>query len=82
MKKRLFLFDDGEQFIIWSEHENGVELICVKGDTVYYYVPNKLPDMILFTQLMERMHISENDRNNIRNIVIEMYDDWKKSLNK
>lgn len=78
MKKRSFLYDDGENFIIWSETDSTVELICVYGDKVFYYVPNSLIDNVLFTQLMERLNIGENDRNNIRNIVMEMYDSWRK----
>lgn len=79
MKKREFLYDDGENFIIWSEDDRSVELICVKGDRVYYYVPNRLLDMLLFTQLMERMNLAEVDQNNIRNIVMERYDAWKQN---
>lgn len=78
MKKREFLYDNGEDFIIWSEDDRSVELICVKGDRVYYYVPNRLLDMLLFTQLMERLNLGENDQNNIRNIVMDLYDTWRK----
>ena len=77
MKERTFLYDDGESFIIWSESDKAVELICVYGDHVYYYLPNKLPDMILLTQLMERMKLGENDRNNIRNVILDLYDSWR-----
>ena len=79
MKERQFLFDNGESFIIWSESDKAVELICVHGDHVYYYVPNKLPDMLLLSDLMTRMNIAENDQNNIRNYIFEMYDDFKLS---
>ena len=77
MKERTFLYDDGENFIIWSTDDKNAELICVHGDYVYYYVPNKLPDMILLTQLMERMNLGENDRNNIRNVILDLYDSWR-----
>ena len=77
MKTREIIYDDGENFIIWSESDKAVELICVYGDHVYYYVPNKLPDMILLTQLMEKMNISEDGRNGIRNTIMEMYDEFK-----
>lgn len=77
MKERTFLYDDGENFIIWSTDDKSAELICVKGDRVFYYVPNRLLDMVLFTQLMEKMNFGENDQNNIRNVVMEKYDEWK-----
>lgn len=77
MKKREILFDNEEDFIIWSTDDKTAELICVKGDRVFYYVPNKILDMILFTQLMEKMKLGENDRTNIRNAVMDLYDNWK-----
>ena len=77
MKMREIIYDDGENFIIWSECDEGVELICVHGDKVFYYTPNKLPDMILFTELMKRLNIGENDRNGIRNYIMELYDRWR-----
>lgn len=81
MKTREMLFDDGENFIIWSTDDKNAELICVKGDRVFYYLPNKLLDMVLFTQLMEKMNLGKNDQDNIRNVVMDLYDSWKANLN-
>lgn len=81
MKKREMLFDNGEDFIIWSTDDKIAELICVKGDRVFYYLPNRLLDMVLFTQLMQKMNLGENDQNNIRNVVLDLYDAWKANLN-
>ena len=77
MKERTIIYNSFNDMIIWSTWSDGCEVICVHGDHVYYYVPNKLPDMILLTQLMEKMNISEDGRNGIRNTIMELYDDWK-----
>lgn len=82
MKTREIIYDNqDENFIIWSTDDKIAELICVKGDRVFYYVPNKLLDMVLFTKLMEKMKLGENDQNNIRNVVLDLYDAWKANLN-
>lgn len=78
MKKREIIFDNhDENFIIWSTNDDVAEIIAVYGDRVFYYVPNKILDMVLFTQLMEKMNISEDGRNGIRNTIMELYDTWK-----
>ena len=79
MKERTIIYNSFNDMIIWSTWSNGCEIICIHGDKVYYYVPNKLPDMILLTQLMERMKLGENDRNNIRNVVMDLYDEFVKN---
>ena len=78
MKERTIIFDNhDEDFIIWSTDDKNAELICVRGDRVFYYLPNKILDMLLFTKLMESMNLGKNDRDNIRNVVMEKYDEWK-----
>ena len=79
MKERTIIFDNhDDDFIIWSTDDKSAELICVKGDRVFYYVPNRLLDMVLFTQLMEKMNLGKNDQDNIRNVVMDLYDTFKK----
>ena len=77
MKKREIIYDDQENFLIWSEWEDGVELIAVYGDKCFYYCPGQLLDMVLFTDLLKRMNIGQNDRDNIRNYVLDLYDQWR-----
>ena len=78
MKERTFLYDDGDNnFIIWSTNDDVAEIIAVYDDRVFYYLPNKILDIVLFTQLMEKMNISEDGRNGIRNTIMEFYDEWK-----
>lgn len=78
MKKREIIYDNhDEDFIIWSTDDRNAELICIKGDRVFYYCPGQLLDMVLFTQLMQKMNLGENDQNNIRNVVLDLYDSWR-----
>ena len=72
------IYSDDENFIVISECKTGIELVCVYGDKVFYYVPNRLLDMVLFSKLMERMNISEDEQNEIRNTVGDKFDSWKR----
>ena len=77
MKDRKVIYDDQENFIIWNEWEDGVEIIVIYGDKALYYQPGQLLDMVLFTQILEKLNLGEYDRNNIRNIIFDLYDSWK-----
>ena len=79
MIKREILWDnvDGDA-IVWCQNNEDVEITCISGDKEMYYDPDKLLDTVLFIQVMDKMHIGDNDRNNIRKYIIELWDEFKK----
>lgn len=80
MKEREIIYNSFDDMIIWSTWSDGCEVICIHGDHVFYYCPGQLLDMVLFTDLLKRMNIGSNDRDNIRNYVGELYDEWKATI--
>lgn len=73
MKDRIFLFNNEHDSIIWN---NG-EIITIKDDKVHYFKPNNLQDLVLMDFIMGTMHIGLNDRDNIRNYIFDLYDEYK-----
>ena len=65
------IYDDGESFI---QYHNG-QVIIVHGDRVNYFKPNKLIDMIIMHDVMERMHLNEMDREAITTCILDIYDE-------
>ena len=74
MEERIFLFDNGHDSIIWNKGE----IITIKDDKVNYFKPNNLMDLVFMDFIMQTMNLGLNDRNNIRNYIFDLYDEYKK----
>lgn len=74
MNERIFLFDNEHDSIIWNKGE----IITIKDDKVNYFKPNDLMDLVLMDFIIETMNLGLNDRNNIRNYIFDLYDEYKK----
>ena len=71
MIRRHMIYDDGESFI---QYHKG-QVIIVHGDRVNYFKPNRLIDMIIMHDVMERMHLNERDREAITTCIHDIYDE-------
>lgn len=74
MEERIFLFDNEHDSIIWNKGE----IITIKDDKVNYFKPNDLMDLVFMDFIMQTMNLGLNDRNNIRNYIFDLYDEYKK----
>lgn len=79
MIKREILWDnvDGDA-IVWCQNNDDADITCISGDKEMYYDPDKLLDTVLFTQVMDSMNISDEDRNNIRHYITELWNEFNK----
>lgn len=71
MIRRHMIYDDGESFI---QYHKG-QVIIVHGDRVNYFKPNRLIDMIIMHDVMERMKLNEQDREAITTCILDIYDE-------
>lgn len=77
MIKREIIYDDVDgNAIIWCQDNEDAEITCIYEDKEMYYEPDKLLDIVLFTQVMDSMSVGENDRNNIRKYITELWDEF------
>ena len=71
MIRRHFIYDNGEDFIMYHKGQ----VIIVHGDRVNYFKPNRLIDMIIMHEVMERMNLNEQDREAITTCILDIYDE-------
>lgn len=67
------IFNSANNSIIFSDGE----LIVIKEDKVRYLKANNLLDLVRLHFYMEEMNIGENDRENLTNVILDVYDSWK-----
>ena len=64
-----------------SEHDMIIfqdgEIIVVFDDTVTWLQANSLKDMLILHLYMEKMNLSENDREGITTYILDLYDKYK-----
>lgn len=71
MIRRHFIYDNGEDFIMYHKGQ----VIIVHGDRVNYFKPNRLIDLIIMHEVMERMNLNEQDREAITTCILDIYDE-------